>query len=63
MVYAAAFTFGPRLRVYDGNFVRRGGYLALLPARERQSDLRLALASFIRDPHGAMEKANSTALL
>src|SRR5262249_8789485 len=43
----------------DRHLKRRRGYLAFFPIGERHGDFGLAVACFVRDPHGAMKNVFS----
>jgi hypothetical protein len=62
LVIACRLDSGCWLRVQHGKLECRRGYMALLPARERQRYPGLALTCLFRDPHGAVELLVSAAM-
>src|SRR5436309_15387459 len=54
---------GRVVRFDDGDLNRARRHLALFPSLERERHLRLALASFIRDPNRAVKLTSSATLI
>jgi hypothetical protein len=53
--------FRRRLGVHYRNLERGRSHIALFPIRERKRYLGVAVACFVRNPHGAVEQASSAA--
>src|SRR5262249_46112143 len=62
-LYVPVFPFRLRFRFHDGNFEGYRYDVAVLPIGEGQGNLSLALACFVRDPHGAVELTASAPLV